>query len=116
MSKWVNPVRLGVWGVVLVVCVCVGVGSVVLCRCVCVWPVDLFTDTCWTLFWFQFRLVDLAGSERAKKTGAAGQRFKEVRPPPIYTYDSQALEETRCVNTLRFSDIYVYVYPYDQDI
>jgi len=31
-------VRLGVWGVVLVVCVCVrvGVGGVVLCRCVCV--------------------------------------------------------------------------------
>ena len=27
-------VRLGVWGVVLVVCV--GVGGVVLCRCVCV--------------------------------------------------------------------------------
>jgi len=27
---------LGVWGVVLVVCVCVGVRGVVLCRCVCV--------------------------------------------------------------------------------
>ena len=27
---------LPVWGVVLVVCVCVGVGGVVLCRCVCV--------------------------------------------------------------------------------
>jgi len=26
--------RLGVWGVVLVVCVCVGVEGVVLCRCV----------------------------------------------------------------------------------
>ena len=26
---------MGVWGVVLVVCVCVGVGGVVLCRCVC---------------------------------------------------------------------------------
>jgi len=32
----VGGVRLGVWGVVLVVCVCVGVGGVVLCRCVCV--------------------------------------------------------------------------------
>jgi len=30
----VGGVRLGVWGVVLVVCVCVG--GVVLCRCVCV--------------------------------------------------------------------------------
>jgi len=29
-------VHLGVWGVVLVVCVCVGVEGVVLCRCVCV--------------------------------------------------------------------------------
>jgi len=26
---------MGVWGVVLVVCVCVGVGGVVLCLCVC---------------------------------------------------------------------------------
>ena len=33
---FVEGVRLGVWGVVLVVCVCVGVGGVVLCRCVCV--------------------------------------------------------------------------------
>ena len=33
---FVGGVRLGVWGVVLVVCVCVGVGGVVLCRCVCV--------------------------------------------------------------------------------
>jgi len=32
----VGAVRLGVWGLVLVVCVCVGVGGVVLCRCVCV--------------------------------------------------------------------------------
>jgi len=32
----VGGVRLGVWGVVLVVCACVGVGGVVLCRCVCV--------------------------------------------------------------------------------
>jgi len=30
---FVGGVRLGVWGVVLVVCVCVGVGGVVLCRC-----------------------------------------------------------------------------------
>jgi len=29
-------VRLGVWGGVLVVCVCVSAGGVVLCRCVCV--------------------------------------------------------------------------------
>jgi len=35
-SVFVGGVRLGVWGVVLVVCVCVGVGGVVLCRCVCV--------------------------------------------------------------------------------
>jgi len=34
-------VRLGVCGVVLVVCVCVGVGGVVLCRCVCVCVCDL---------------------------------------------------------------------------
>jgi len=27
---------VGVWGVVLVVCVCFGVGGAVLCRCVCV--------------------------------------------------------------------------------
>jgi hypothetical protein len=27
--------------------------------------------------WYQLRLVDLAGSERAKKTGAAGSRFRE---------------------------------------
>jgi len=34
---FVGGVRLGCWGVVLVVCVCVGVGGgVVLCRCVCV--------------------------------------------------------------------------------
>ena len=33
---FVGGVRLGVWGVVLVVCVCVGAGGVVLCRCVCV--------------------------------------------------------------------------------
>ena len=33
---FVGGVHLGVWGVVLVVCVCVGVGGVVLCRCVCV--------------------------------------------------------------------------------
>ena len=32
-----RTIRLGVWGVVLVVCVCVGVGGVVLCRCVCVY-------------------------------------------------------------------------------
>ena len=37
----VRGVRLGVWGVILVVCVCVGVGSVVLCRCVCVCVCDL---------------------------------------------------------------------------
>ena len=35
-SVFVGGVRLGVWGVVLVVCVGVGVGGVVLCRCVCV--------------------------------------------------------------------------------
>jgi len=41
----VGGVRLGVWGVVLVVCVCVGARGVVLCRCacVCVRPVDLCT-------------------------------------------------------------------------
>jgi len=33
---FVGDVRLGVRGVVLIVCVCVGVGGVVLCRCVCV--------------------------------------------------------------------------------
>jgi len=37
---FVGGVRLGGWGVVLVVCVCVGVGGVVLslslCLCVCV--------------------------------------------------------------------------------
>ena len=33
---FVGGARLGVWGVVLVVCVCVSVGGVVLCRCVCV--------------------------------------------------------------------------------
>lgn len=27
----------------------------------------------------KFHFVDLAGSERAKRTGASGQRFKEVR-------------------------------------
>jgi len=36
--KLVGGVRLGVWGAVLVVCVCVDVGGVVLCRCVCVCP------------------------------------------------------------------------------
>jgi len=36
---------LGVWVVVLVVCVCVGVEGVVLCQCVCERPVDLFTET-----------------------------------------------------------------------
>ena len=40
---FVGGVRLGVWGVVLVVCVCVGVGGVVLCWCVWGGPVDLFT-------------------------------------------------------------------------
>jgi len=34
-SVFVGAVRLGVWGVVLVVSVCVGVWDVVLCRCVC---------------------------------------------------------------------------------
>jgi len=33
--------RLVVWGVVLVVCVCVGVGCVVLCRYMCVCVCDL---------------------------------------------------------------------------
>jgi len=33
---FVGGVRLGVWGVVLVVCVCVGVGGVVLVVCMCV--------------------------------------------------------------------------------
>ena len=32
---------MGVWGVVIVVCVCVGVRGVVLCRCVCVCVCDL---------------------------------------------------------------------------
>ena len=36
---FVGGVRLGVWGVVLAVCVCVG--GVVLCRCVYARPVDL---------------------------------------------------------------------------
>lgn len=27
----------------------------------------------------KFHFVDLAGSERAKRTGASGQRFKEVK-------------------------------------
>jgi len=35
-------VRLGFWGVVLVVCVCVGVGGVVVCRCVCVCDLLIF--------------------------------------------------------------------------
>ena len=34
IQEFVGGVRLGVWGVVLVVCVCVG--GVVLCPCVCV--------------------------------------------------------------------------------
>ena len=33
---------MGVWGVVLVVCVCVGVGGVVLCRSVCVCDLLIF--------------------------------------------------------------------------
>jgi len=33
---------LGIWGVVLVVSVCVGVGGVVLCRCVCVCDLLIF--------------------------------------------------------------------------
>jgi len=37
----VGGVRLGVWGVVLVVCVCFGVGGDVLCRCVRVCVCDL---------------------------------------------------------------------------
>ena len=43
---FVRGVCLGVWGVVLVVCVYVGVGGGVLCRCVCMRPIDLFTLTC----------------------------------------------------------------------
>ena len=35
-------VFVGVWGVVLVVYVCVGVGGVVLCRCVCVCDLLIF--------------------------------------------------------------------------
>jgi len=35
-TRRIRGVRVGVCGVVLVVCVCVGVGGVVLCRCVCV--------------------------------------------------------------------------------
>ena len=35
-------VRLGVWGVVLIVCLCVGVGGVVLCRCVRVCDLLIF--------------------------------------------------------------------------
>ena len=38
---FVGGVRLGVWGVVLVVCVSVGVGAVVRCWCVCVCVCDL---------------------------------------------------------------------------
>jgi len=33
---FVGGVRLGVWGIVFVMCVCVGVRGIVLCRCVCV--------------------------------------------------------------------------------
>jgi len=39
-------VFVGVWGVVLVVCVCVGVGGVVLCRCVCSVPGVLLSVVC----------------------------------------------------------------------
>jgi len=39
---FVGGVRLGVRGVVLVVCVCVGDASVVLCRCVCVCDLLIF--------------------------------------------------------------------------
>jgi len=38
-------VRLGVRGVVLVMCVCVGVGGVALCRCVCVFDLLFFSQT-----------------------------------------------------------------------
>lgn len=31
----------------------------------------------------KFHFVDLAGSERAKRTGASGQRFKEVCEPVL---------------------------------
>ena len=33
---------MGVWGVVLIVCLCVGVGGVVLCRCVRVCDLLIF--------------------------------------------------------------------------
>ena len=42
IRRFVGGVCLGVWGVVLVVCVCVGVGDVVLCRCVCVRDLLIF--------------------------------------------------------------------------
>jgi len=38
----------GVWGVVLVVCVCVGVEGFVLCRCVCVCVTLAFARYCFT--------------------------------------------------------------------
>jgi len=37
---FVGGVRLGVWGVVLVVCVCVSVSGVLFSVGVCVWPVS----------------------------------------------------------------------------
>jgi len=43
--KCLWEVFVGVWGVVIALCVCIGVGGVVLCRCVCVCDLLIFFYT-----------------------------------------------------------------------
>lgn len=59
----------------------------------------------------KFHFVDLAGSERAKRTGASGQRFKEVRELVLRHTFAVACREavgTTAMNSCTVSDGWKY--------
>ena len=65
---FVEGVRLGGWGVVLVVCVCRCRGCCSLSVCVCVCPVDLFTS------------IDSVSHSQALGAANAALTVKRVNP------------------------------------
>jgi len=73
---FVGDVGLGVWGVVLVVCVCVGVGGVVLCRRVCVCDLLIFLHTA-KRGWGGGRV----NSEGRGRQGVGGKKLTRVAAP-----------------------------------
>ena len=93
---FVGGVRLGVWGVVLVVCVCVGVGGVVLCRCVCVCDLLIFSHG-----------GDTPGDGRHRSNIdrlATSSSGSPDRPSRIYIYIY--------THTHTHTHIYIYIYIY----